>query len=782
MKRLVVTTIVLVVTTFFVRVLARSWSSVQPSLHTLDWKWVGVVFLGFSVFYLFRVLAWQRILRVLGYPLPFSTSGRILLLSEITRYVPGNVWSILGRIGLSRDVGVPADRGFFATVVEVLATLTSAMFLGGILALAAPQLPLWTKVILGFGVILIVCVAFGIRHVGSLVNWVLAKFNRQRVTWEISPKVFLRLFCFYFIAWVGFSIGGYASAAALVSIPQNATIAILAAMPLSWFIGYMSFITPSGLGFREAAIVAMLNPIVGVSAVILAASSRLAITIMELLWVGVFAWGNVRRALQWVWHWLRTPRAIVIISIFIFAVYFSILSVLMNQKLHTARFDLGNMDQVVWNTSHGRIFQATDPYGTEIQSRAAYHTDFILILFAPFYWIYSSANVLLVAQAFIFALGAWFVYRLAKRTLGHEWLAVTLALSYLFYPALHRAVLFDFHGLTLAATFGVAMILYAIERRWVKFALFAFLFILSKEELSLIVASVGVLLVLRDRKVWRWGLGITLVAGMIFVLTYFVVMPAARVGNQNFYEGLYDTVGTSPGDILQTIINRPVYVLSLVAGEQARAMYINNFGSLGFLSLASPLWLALAWPEFIVNLFSNRLEPRQIFFHYQAVIGGFTFVSAIFGIAAIRGRIGGWWANHQRARYSVSFETVCIVFLIIAGGIQTYRLSPLPYAELADNRATTARPRAPMMRAALAKAPEYASVSATNTLGAQLAHRERLYQFPLGIGEADYIFILEAAKGTLEWERNHVQVKSLTTDTRYELIQRVETFSVYRKR
>ncbi len=784
-RRVIVAAIILTVGVFFFRILAQSWASVQPSLHTLDWRWVGLAFVGFSVFTIFRVLAWQRILRALGYPLPLKESGRILMLSDITRYVPGNVWSILGRIRLSSDLGVPADRGFFATVVEVLATLTSAMFLGGVLALAAPQLPLWTKVVLGLGVLIILGVTAGIQHVGKIVNWLLEKFKRQHVTWEVSPRTFVQLFGFYSIAWVGFSIGGYASAAALVTLPASATITILAAMPLSWFVGYVSFVTPSGIGFREATIAAMLNPVIGASAVIVATSSRLAVTIVELLWVGVFAWRNVRHALQWLWRQLRSPRVVVVLGCTVFIAYFSVVTLVMQYKVITSRFDLGNMTQTVWNTSHGRFFEYTNPYGTNLTQRFIHHSDLLLVLFAPIYWVYASPNVLLVAQVLLVALGAWLLYKLAKRVLGHEWLAAVLALSYLFYPTLERAVLFDFHALTVAPTFAIGFAWAYVERRWRWFTLFALLFILCKEELPLMLASFGGLMLWRDWKVVqvrRIALTTIVLSVMYFGVMYFGVMPTARQHQPSKYDVLYDTLGDSPSAMVQTVLHNPKLVFSMVLGRQARHMYAGQLGSVGFLPLASPLWLAVAWPDYVVNLFNERIEPRLMIYHYQAAIGGFVFISTVFGIAALRRRIGPWWDRHGRRLTRLSLDGLLMVFLVVIGGVESYRLSPLPYSQSRDMRAFWPSSMAPVIRAAVAQVPESAKVSATNTVGAQLAHRQYLYQFPLGIGEADYIFILEAREGTLEWQRNHLQAESLATDQRYERLEQVKNFTVYKKR
>jgi uncharacterized membrane protein len=54
------------------------------------------------------------------------------------------------------------------------------------------------------------------------------------------------------------------------------------------------------------------------------------------------------------------------------------------------------MDQTVWNTIHGRIFQLTDPNGTTNISRLAFHADLILVLISPLYLIWSSPEMLLL--------------------------------------------------------------------------------------------------------------------------------------------------------------------------------------------------------------------------------------------------------------------------------------------------------------------------------------------------------------------------------------------------
>src|SRR5262252_5338100 len=113
----------------------------------------------------------------------------------------------------------------------------------------------------------------------------------------------------------------------------------------------------------------------------------------------------------------RRPRLTLWAAIAAFAAGFGLLSVYRQRAFNTGRFDLGNMVQAVWATAHGHPLRVTDLHGQQI-SRLAAHTDAILVLFAPLWWLWPSAHMLLAAQAVVIALGALPVYWLAFRHLG----------------------------------------------------------------------------------------------------------------------------------------------------------------------------------------------------------------------------------------------------------------------------------------------------------------------------------------------------------------------------
>ena len=99
-----------------------------------------------------------------------------------------------------------------------------------------------------------------------------------------------------------------------------------------------------------------------------------------------------------------------------FAAGLGALAVLQHRAFWTGRFDVGNLVQAVWSTAHGDVLSVTGLTGRQI-SRLGAHFDPIVVLFAPLWWVWPDASMLLVAQALAVATGAIPVYLLARRHL-----------------------------------------------------------------------------------------------------------------------------------------------------------------------------------------------------------------------------------------------------------------------------------------------------------------------------------------------------------------------------
>src|SRR5215475_14452575 len=117
-----------------------------------------------------------------------------------------------------------------------------------------------------------------------------------------------------------------------------------------------------------------------------------------------------------------------------YAVLFVFAAVLHYEVFQTARGDLGNMVQALWNTRHGHFLEFTTITGRQ-RDRLGYHVDPFLLLLLPLFWIWSSPLLLPILQVLAVVSGALPVYWLARKHLGSPRAAAHFAFAYLLYPA-----------------------------------------------------------------------------------------------------------------------------------------------------------------------------------------------------------------------------------------------------------------------------------------------------------------------------------------------------------
>ena len=412
---------------------------------------------------------------------------------------------------------------------------------------------------------------------------------------------------------------------------------------------------------------------------------------------------------------------------------FAALSVLRQDAFATGRFDLGNMVQAVWSTAHGHLLQVTNLQGAQV-SRLGAHVDPILVLFAPLWWIWSSANMLLVAQALAVGLGAFPVFWLARKHLGSARAGLGFALVYLVYPATGWLTLNEFHPVALATPLLLFAFWFLDEDRLLPFAVFAVAAAACKEEIPFVIAGFGVWYAVSRR---RWveggaiaGLGIAWAA-----VATTVVIPHFNHGQSSDFYTRYSEVGGSPGGIVKTAFTHPGRLAHAAFTGRDLHYVLQLLWPLAFLPLLSPLILVAALPELAVNLLSAVTTQTSIHFHYTAGLIAPLVIAAIFGARRI-----------DRNAYAVAAAAVLVA---LAGN---YRLGPLPAWEHVPGgqrfqaRAADVTAHDRVAHQALRLIPTNAVVTATNSLGAHLSARRRVLSFPF-IQDATWIAADETQPG-----------------------------------
>ena len=454
-----------------------------------------------------------------------------------------------------------------------------------------------------------------------------------------------------------------------------------------------------------------------------------------------------------------------------YAAAFAALSVLRHHSFETGRFDLGNMVQAVWSTAHGRVLQVTNLHGAQV-SRLGAHVDPILVVFAPLWWLWPRPSLLLTAQAIVVALGALPLYRLADKHTGSERAALGLSLSYLLFPAAEWMTLNEFHPVALACPLLLFAIWYLDEDRLGPFAAFALLAVLTREEIGLVVAGLGIWYALGRR---RWAAGATIAAAGVgaTILAIDVVIPHFRHGAASSFFGRYDAVGGSAGGIVHKAFTDPGKLLSVAFDHRGAHYLLDVLLPIIVLAVLEPLMLVALLPELALNLLSSVDAQKSIHFHYVAGEIPILFAAAAIGL----GRLGRWAGTAATAA-------------VLATLVANYALGPIPLWRFVPGGATLQAKSAHLSRhdriaaRELGLIPPHAVVSATNSLGAHLSARRRIFSFPYVRG-AQWVIVDERRPSIGDhYDRKEglTRIKRFSRDKRFRLVSAADGVLVFKAR
>ncbi len=299
-KRIIQIGLPIAVLAFFLSFVVGQWK--QLVAHPFQWNpWlIAVAFGGFLLQELSYGLIWQAVLNRLGSHIDLRTSLRIYLASEFVRYIPGNVWHVLARILWVGKYGVSRSIAFTSMTVELTTKLAAGAFI------FACSLLFWGSlgtvhtllvgksflVILGILLLLALLVLLHPRVLGGLLNMALRLLKRDPISLTLRYSDILLVTAAWCVSWIIAGGAFYILTLALYStLPLAALPICIGIYAIAWDIGFVSFITPSGLGFREGAIEGLF--VLALSALplalgpIIAILSRLVSTLAELVCVSI---------------------------------------------------------------------------------------------------------------------------------------------------------------------------------------------------------------------------------------------------------------------------------------------------------------------------------------------------------------------------------------------------------------------------------------------------------------------------------------------------------------
>jgi hypothetical protein len=286
---------------FMLLLLRSQWEELQRYEWRLTPLWLAASAALMVAAWAVEIVIWLRLLGAVGSGLPYWPAARIWFLSAIVRYIPGNIWQPLSITLLAERRGVKPEATLTSVVLYQVVTILAVAPIAAAYFALTGNWGVLTDMLRGAAPWLIALalapvIAF-IAQPGWLlevVNWALHRIGRARLPIGLSRTALLSVLAIAMVDWL---LWGAAFCALAFGIGQYSAIQMAALAPhlivlysVAYAVGFVSFLTPSGLGVREGALYLLLAPLLGGGAVtVLALAMRVWTTLGELIAAGVSA-------------------------------------------------------------------------------------------------------------------------------------------------------------------------------------------------------------------------------------------------------------------------------------------------------------------------------------------------------------------------------------------------------------------------------------------------------------------------------------------------------------
>lgn len=260
--------------------------------HVVNFYLVMLAIFIMVVIYFVQVRLWMSAMKSIGCKISLLKALKGYWITFLPRYIPGGVWGYLGRNDwLLRDENIAFAYSNSGTLIEILMGVVGGIFV--IIITIVNHIPLLSRLLFGLFIIFVTGIILdrsnhllksvagpkilkminipsaGIRWksyilgiVYSILNWILFGLALTTISLALSGEYKLLL-----INSVGLLSGAYA---------------------ISWLVGFIIIIIPSGLGIRELVLTMLLTSLASFSPNLSTSSAiamRLITLIAELAWI-----------------------------------------------------------------------------------------------------------------------------------------------------------------------------------------------------------------------------------------------------------------------------------------------------------------------------------------------------------------------------------------------------------------------------------------------------------------------------------------------------------------
>ena len=295
---------------FIVKLILEKSNEASINLDQINWIYLIIGVLFFFIYYMFRSFLWQQTLKEKGCKINFKDNTYAFAFSELKRYVPGNIWSFLSRGVQFQNLGVDKKTIGISILADIQLVIIGCVVVS---LLAIPwiinsrqelQTELAGIIPLSVFAILIFFISTAVIYTrrygrsnsnGIVLHSAILLSNFLLPGFEVKSKIKLSILSV--ITYFSFGVGNYFAFLSIFNNNFQDFLILSSFFVFSLLVGYLSFITPMGLGVREGVVTLGFSKITNTTnAGVIAIFTRIVLILSELLFLlFAFLWKKFSR-------------------------------------------------------------------------------------------------------------------------------------------------------------------------------------------------------------------------------------------------------------------------------------------------------------------------------------------------------------------------------------------------------------------------------------------------------------------------------------------------------
>jgi uncharacterized membrane protein YbhN (UPF0104 family) len=249
--------VVALVTYFFRNQFARNWQELRSAHFSASYPLLALAAGCLVISYLVSTASWQLAANALarGRKFDFGASVGMVNTTQLTKYIPGKVWSYAMQMALVDRTSLPISAVLYVNVFLVLSSSFIALVIGGLYFCLSSHLvggivavPATIAVLLAYLFFLL----FNGRFSAILIRFS-ERILRRSIAWfELSLPDMVRVQGLTLLASVLMGLSALLGSRGIgFSVDPREAIAVSVGFIFADTVGFLAFFAPGGLGVRE---------------------------------------------------------------------------------------------------------------------------------------------------------------------------------------------------------------------------------------------------------------------------------------------------------------------------------------------------------------------------------------------------------------------------------------------------------------------------------------------------------------------------------------------------